>query len=334
MEMFVIRGGNRMIVRIHGFAWLPYIQQVMPALGYWLLDKNEHTIYQMYQQTRCAHEEQCLPSPLRSLCTWQRAQSFVQQLPLSTHARSEYAHLCSPARFTATSDRYIYRRSPQLIQSSEALRTLWGALIETYCLPWLHLSSPTAPTSRNLEPVGTNQLDQELLHLLQAEETHKPIEEAHEHEPDPSLSDQEVNTLPHDDETAANPTGVFIGRLPTTLHIRGWLATISVRAMALFELLACERRCMPFGYQPGAPFSSYAGYLTPDEVQQLASCLHNVQPPNQALAVIDHQRFRQQISDHHSFRMIDEVLPLHADAFTATVHLAARQRIGLICSIG
>lgn len=324
-----------MIVRVHGFAWLPYMQQVMPALGSWLLGKDEHIIYQMYQQTRCAQDEQYLPPPLQALCTWSRAQSFVQQLPRNSHARNEYAHLCSPERFTATSDRYIYRHPPQLIPSSEALRTLWGALIETYCLPWLHLSSQAVPTAQDLDPINANQLDQELLQPLQAGETHHPIEDSHdEHEPDPSPPNQEGNTLPHDEVTAGEPTGVFIGRLPTTLHIRGWLATISVRAMALFELLACERRSMPFGYQPGAPFSSYAGYLTPDEVQQLALCLHDIQPPNQALAVMDNQRFRQQISDPHSFRMIDEVLPLHADAFTATVHLAASQGIGLICSIG
>ncbi len=264
-----------MIVRVHGFSWLAYGQQVMPALACWLLSQDEHLIYQLYQQTRCAREEQCMPPPLRSLSTWSRALSFVQQLPLNAHARSEYEHLCSPERFTTTSDRYVYRHPPQLIQSSEALRTLWGALIETYCLPW-----PLAETN------------------------------------------------------ADEPTGVVIGRLPTTLHIRGWLATISVRAMSLFELLACERRCMPFGCQPGTPFSSFAGYLTPDEVQHLAFCLRDVQPPNQALAVLDYQRFRQQINDHTTFRMIDEVLPLHADAFISAVHLAAQQGIGLICSIG
>jgi hypothetical protein len=323
-----------MIVRVHGFAWLIYVQQVMPALRYWLLDKDEYSIYQLYQQTRCAQDEQCLPPPLQALCTWSRAQSFVQQLPRNAHARSEYAHLCSPERFTAMSDRYIYRHPPQLIPPSEALRTLWGALIETYCLPWLHYSSPKVPATQESAPIGTNQLDQELLQLLQAAETHNPIEESHEHEPDPSLPDQEGDILSRDEVTASEPTGVFIGRLPTTLHIRGWLATISIRAMALFELLACERRSMPFGYQPGAPFASYAGYLTPDEVQQLALCLRDVQPPNQALAVMDYQRFRQQTCDNYNFRMIDEVLPLYADAFVTTVHLAARQGIGLICSIG
>src|SRR5689334_4848252 len=118
-----------MIVRVHGFDWYIYSQQVMPALGRWLLERDEKTIHQMYQQTRCAQEEQCVPAPLRTLCTWPRAQTYVKQLPHSPHARREYEHLCSPELFTATSDRYVYRHPPQLMQPSEALCTLWGALI-------------------------------------------------------------------------------------------------------------------------------------------------------------------------------------------------------------
>jgi hypothetical protein len=312
-----------MIVRIHGFNWHTYTQKVMPALSNWLLEKDENSIYQMYQQTRCAQEEQCLPPPLQTLCTWTRAQSFVKQVPLSTHARREYEHLCSPERFTAMSDRYVYRHPPQLIQTSEALSAIWGALIETYCLPWLHFSQrgqaayQSSPQAlQEPVPTGPDEIDRELLRLLQVGEVNSLIEET-------------------DDEIAAiEPTGVVIGRLPTTLHIRGWLAAISVRAMALFELLACERRSMPFGYQPGTPFSSYAGYLTPDEVQQLALCLHNVEPPNQAMAVVDYQQFRQQAGTSTTFRMIDEVLPLYADTFVTVTRLAAQQGVGLICSIG
>ncbi len=320
-----------MIVRIHGFDWHAYVQPVMLALGNWLLEKDENAVYQMYQQTRCAQEEQYTPPPLQALCTWPRAQSFVKQLPRSAHARREYEHLCSPERFTAVSDRYVYRHPPQLLQSSEALRTVWGALIETYCLPWLHISQKEQAVQ---EPTGEVQIDQELIQLLQAGEANRQVEETNEQEIDPPTSAQERDVLQNDEVAEIEPTGVVIGREPTTLHIRGWLATISVRAMALFELLACERRSMPFGYQPGTPFASYAGYLTPDEVQQLALCLRDVQPPNQAVAVMDYQRFRQQISDSNTFRMIDEVLPLHADTFVTTVRLAAQQKVGLICSIG
>lgn len=110
-----------MIVRIHGFDWHIYSQQVMPALGGWLLGEDGKSAQQMYQKTRCAQEEQCVPAPLQSLCTWPRAQAYVKQLPRSPHARSEYEHLCSPERFTATSDRYVYRHPPQLLPSSEAL---------------------------------------------------------------------------------------------------------------------------------------------------------------------------------------------------------------------
>ncbi len=297
-----------MIVRIHGFDWHIYVQQVMPALHYWLIERDENSLYQMYQLTRCAREEQSVPTPLQSLCTWSRARAYVKQLPASPHARHEYTHLCSPEQFTATSDRYIYRHPPQLLRPSEALATVWGALIETYCLPWFSLfqKAQTHPSY---------QLGHKLSRLLNQTEAHELAEEEQDSE-----------------DISAGPVGVVIGRLPTTLQIRGWLATIAIRAMVLFELLACERRCMPFGYQPGTPFASYSGYLTPAEVQQLSLCLRDVQPPQQALAVLDYQRFRQKTDT--TFRLLDEVLPLYADTFLSTVHLAAQQGIGLICSIG
>jgi len=300
-----------MIVRIHGFDWHVYTQQVMPALHYWLIDRDENSLYQMYQLTRCAREEQSVPAPLQSLCTWPRARAYVKQLPDGPHAQREYAHLCSPEKFTATSDRYIYRHPPQLLRPSEALATVWGALIETYCLPWFSLfqKAQTHPSY---------QLGHELSLLLNQTEKHELAEEE-------AQQDSE-------EDASAGPVGVMIGRLPTTLQIRGWLATIAIRAMALFELLACERRCMPFGYQAGTPFASYSGYLTPEEVRQLSLCLQDVQPPQQALAVLDYQRFRQRTSA--TFHLLDEVLPLYADAFLSAVHLAAQQGIGLICSIG
>lgn len=307
-----------MIVRIHGFDWHVYTQQVMPALHCWLIDRDEKHIYQMYQLTRCAREEQCVPVPLQTLCTWPRAQAYLKQLPDSPHARREYAHLCSPEQFTATSDRYIYRHPPRLLRPSEALTTVWGALIETYCLPWFSLF-------KKAQEQPAYHPGHELTHLLNQTRVHIQAEE----EQEPIYTDPEMQEDIED--ASVGPVGVVIGRQPATLQIRGWLATIAVRAMVLFELLACERRCMPFGYQPGTPFASYSGYLTPEEVLQLSLCLRDVHPPQQALAVIDYQRFRQRTD---TFRTLDEVLPLHADTFLSTIHLAARQGIGLICSIG
>jgi hypothetical protein len=310
-----------MIVRIHGFDWQVYIQQVMPALNNWLIERDENPLYQMYQLTRCAREEQCVPAPLQSLCTWPRARAYVKQLLDSPHARREYAHLCSPEQFTATSDRYIYRHPPQLLRPSEALATVWGALIETYCLPWFSLF-------KKAQEHPAYQLGHELTRLLDQTEARTLAAEAQEQEAIYAASEMEQDV----EDVSVGPIGVMIGRLPATLQIRGWLATIAVRAMVLFELLACERRCVPFGYQPGTPFASYSGYLTPEEVLLLSLCLRDVHPPHQALAVIDYQRFRQRADT--TFRTLDEVLPLHADTFLSTVHLAAQQGIGLICSIG
>ncbi|GHO45307.1 hypothetical protein [Ktedonospora formicarum] len=139
-----------------------------------------------------------------------------------------------------------------------------------------------------------------------------------------------------DDDLDATNTGVVIGRQPATLHIRGWLASHSVRAMALFELLACGRRVMPFGYLPGDPYGSYIGYLTPTETSSLASRLEGLQAPEMHEAEAEHQAFlrHQSLESEHSKRMIDEVAPIHAGAFLDAVRIAAQQRLGLICSIG
>src|SRR5579875_3764103 len=129
--------------------------------------------------------------------------------------------------------------------------------------------------------------------------------------------------------------GVEIGGASDLLQLRGWLAGTSLRAMALFEYLACGRRCMPFGYVIGEPYN-YAGYLTPEEVQQLAACLCNVLPPARKAVAQDQQRFRQQqhlppTSEH--FRLTDEVLPVYAGEFLQALHSAASENLGLICGI-
>jgi hypothetical protein len=281
-----------MIIRLYGFDWIVYKERIMPALAAWLVDGDVEQAHQLFLHTRCSQEEQAMPAPLRLQATWPRSQTFVQRLPRSPHMLQEYALLCSAEQFTSVSDRYAHQHTPQLQQQAEALRTVWGALIETYCLPWSHQDED--------EP--------EIVQLLTREA---------------QILQQKI------------PEEVIIGRLPMTLHLRGWLASISIRAMALFEFLACGRRSMPFGYQPGYPFGSYVGYLTPDEVRQIALCLHHIDAPDQVEAEADQIRF-QALQTHKldTFHLIDEVLPTHAAPFLKATQLAAYQGWGLICSIG
>jgi hypothetical protein len=123
------------------------------------------------------------------------------------------------------------------------------------------------------------------------------------------------------------PRGVILGQQANVLHMRGWLASVSVRAMALFEYLICGRRRMPFGYEAGEPFGGYVGYLTPDEVWQLDRCLRHVKPPSQLEAQEDQLRFREQ---HMPARLVDEVLPTSAGMFLDFLQGAALQELGLI----
>jgi len=132
----------------------------------------------------------------------------------------------------------------------------------------------------------------------------------------------------------SKPTGIFLGHSPNTLQLRGWLASISVQAMVLFEYLVCGRRSMPFGYEASEHFGFYIGYLTPDEVWQLGTCLQDVTPPTQIEAEEDYLSFRHQlVSVPGAVRLIDEVLPAHAADFLRAVRMAALQGLGLICSI-
>ena len=355
-----------MIVRVHGFDWIVYCERVMPAFARWLIDENESAIYRLYEQTRSAQGEQFVPEAVKHLCVWPRAQAFVKQLPRGPQARREYQKLCAAELFTALSDNYMRQYPPRLYQNSEALRTVWGAIVEQFCLPWLqlpeHESKPEpAPTASKGPPDTLEQAyeletnSEELISLLHAAGLDELAQQVNEQIvkkgpakieqevpnvqdlnmlDDDDITDEEAFTLYEEDAEDRLP-GLTLGRHPAVLNLRGWLATISVRAMALFEHLTCGRRCMPFGYQPGEPFESYIGYLTPDEVWQLALCLAEAQPPDPNRARADYRNFRDHLSDEwDEFRMIDEVLPAYAGNFLQAIHNAAHQGQGLICSVG
>jgi hypothetical protein len=329
-----------MFVRIYGFDWENYTKRVMPAFQSWLTEGNETLVYQLYENTRCAREEEYLPRAMQSIRTWTRAQIFVQQLPQGSQTRHEYQLLCAADTFTDLSDKYIHRHPPQLYQNSDALRAVWGAIVEEYCQSCFtvpredpqeedilyeehgkeHAANPQ--TSRGeilslLTAAGLNELAQNI--RQQASLQDMPVSSADD------MPDQEKQTA---------SGGIEIGRNPSTLQMRGWLATISVRAMALFELLACGRRRMPFGYRSAEPFEDTIGYLTSDEVKQLAYCLRHAQPPNEILAQDDYALFRlQRQAARQSARLLDEVLPEHAETFIKVIRMASQYRLGLLCSI-
>ncbi len=241
------------------------------------------------------------------------------------------------------------------IRISEALRSVWGAIVEQFCLPWFHLSSSqTEEEDPSLEPQAqalTTRADDaletdrnELISLLHSagldtliqhvskdvtSEKHDIIEQLASH-----IQDKEVIPL-DDDDTGDAPRGIIIGRQPMTLHMRGWLSTISIRTMVLFEFLACGRRAMPFGYHAGEPFEGYIGYLTPDEIWQMALLLGDIEPPDPTQAQEDARNFHDTLSvEWDEFRLIDEILPQHATELLQAIHNAAHQGLGLICSIG
>ena len=276
-----------MLARVHGFNWDVYTDYIMPAFMRWLVYNDAKMICQLYERTRCAHEEQFTPALMHHLHSWPRAQAFVQQLPQGFYTRREYQLLCDPRSFTAVSDIYIHRHPPRLYQDSNAIRVIWGALIEQHCLPWF-----TLPDTDDLSGI----LDGE--------------------------------------EAAIAANGVVLGHHPATIHLRGWLATFSIRAMALFELLACGRRCMPFGYRSGEPYEDIIGYLTPTEILYLARCLRNADPPQVPQAEQNYTYYHLRNDGYTpDFRMLDEILPAHADSFLQIVRLAAQHGVGLICRI-
>ncbi|GCE27863.1 hypothetical protein KDA_33470 [Dictyobacter alpinus] len=315
-----------MIVRLHGFDWDTYAERIMPAFKQWLGDGNESSLYQLYTETRCAREEQFLPPAMLPLCTWTRAQTLVKQLPQGSQTRHAYQLLCSATDFTEVSDLYVHRHAPRLYQNADTLRAIWGALVEEYCLVPLGFSDAQEPATK---PSGqfmdeTKQADFiALLHSVNLNTLALEVKNHTVQSPPDLLSTDNYTEL----------AGVEIGRQPTTLHLRGWLAGISVRAMALFELLACGRRSMPFGYRSGEPYENYIGYLTPAETSQLATCLQHVQPPDPIQARQDYALFRLHRQSMRDIRTIDEVLPEHASIFLQIIKLAAQYDLGLLCSI-
>ena len=371
-----------MVVQVHGFNWEAYADHIMPAFERWLLHRDESEISRLFTETRCAREEAFIPAPLQRARIWPRAKIFAETLPLGPYSRREYQKLCSAEQFTALSDRYMYRHAPQLYQSPEALRAVWGALIETYCLPWsqdeysrpvpyTHPPDPDAQEEdQSIPPTPTPHVEQsevlallreaglgELAHKIneQVRLTAERLRQEQEGRADPEtqpltaertpwqageidLANEEDEGVEEEEEieeyTQPMPGGISIGTHPNTLQLRGWLATISVRALVLFEYLACGRRNMPFGYEPSEPYGVFIGYLTPAEVWVLGSLLRGVRDPDQAEAEADYLRFRYQHPEQHDdVRLVDEILPFHAADFHQAVDMAAAQGLGLICSV-
>jgi hypothetical protein len=373
-----------MIIQVHGFDWEAYAEHVMPAFEQWLLQRDEAAIYHLFKETRCAREEAFIPPALQRARIWPRAKTFAETLPLGPYSRREYQKLCSAEQFTVVSDRYMHRHAPQLYQNPEAIRAVWGALIETYCLPWSEdeYKQPAPSTLGETEheaPLlfSSAQVERsEVLSLLRkaglgemaremSEQTRHTTERLTDEEsisgPDTQplasgpvpwqggeidfsamdeLDEEELDEEEEDEEgeiedyTRPMPGGVALGAHPNVLQLRGWLAGISVRALALFEYLCCGRRTMPFGYEPSEPYGVFIGYLTPDEVWRLGTCLRGVQDPNQAEAEADYLRFRYQHPGvPESYRLVDEVLPSHATEFHQAIDMAAAQGLGLICSM-
>ncbi len=331
-----------MLTLVYGFDWEAYTDYIMPTFTRWLLHGDEKTIHQLYERTRCAREEQFTPVAIRHLLTWPRAQAFVQQLPQGSYTRREYQLICDAQSFTDVSDTYVHRHPPRLHQSSDAIRAVWGALVEQYCLSQLTLpetpilSGHTLFSSLPYEQCAGNQNDiVSLLHsagfsTLASEISIQPLI--------PELAEEVDISETFTDSDPDLTTGFSLGHHPATLHLRGWLASLSVRAMVLFELLACGRRSMPFGHRPGEPYEDYVGYLTPGEVRQLAHCLHNVDAPNTALHTEqDYPRFlipTNKDSLDLDLRFVDEILPVHANALLHSMRIATQHDLGLICRAG
>jgi hypothetical protein len=357
-----------MVVQLHAFNWEVYTERVMPAFERWLIDDDDTAVQQLFNQTRCAFEERFLPETVQRLRVWPRARAFAQTLPRGPYSRREYHKLCSAEHFTALSDRYLYKHAPQLYQQSDALRSVWGAVVESYCLPWgTHAPRPEQPPTNVspvqviaqqpsieedsvarsevvslLQEVGLSELAQEL--GTQPDEGEPfawvPVEpgEAEESAVPSTVAQMAPETPPPDEEEETEiivaARGLLIGNAPNLLHMRGWLAAISVRAMALFEFLACGRRSMPFGFEAGEPFGAFVGYLTPNEVAMLATCLEGILAPDQSEAEEDYITFRyQHYALPSSFRLVDEVLPTHATELLEAIQKAASQSYGLICSV-
>ncbi|HKV59746.1 MAG TPA: hypothetical protein VJO32_15755 [Ktedonobacteraceae bacterium] len=353
-----------MVVQLHALNWDVYAERVMPAFEDWLIEGDESDARELFEQTRCAFEERFLPETVQRLRVWPRARAFAQTLPRGPYSRREYHKLCSAEHFTALSDRYLYKHAPQLYQQSDALRSVWGAIVETFCLPWGTHSPPeqqVTDVSAIQVPVPQPQSEEdvversELVSFLKqaglselAQEVSIQPAEIDYFEPMPIMTEEaagQTDTAQLAPETPAPDgdedmeiivaaRGMLIGNSPNLLHMRGWLAGISVRAMALFEFLACGRRSMPFGFEAGEPFGAFTGYLTPEEVALLATSLEGVSAPDQLEAEEDHITFRyQHLGLPPALRLVDEVLPTHAGGLLEAIQKAASEGYGLICSV-
>lgn len=316
-----------MDIYLHGFDWPVYAEQIMPAFERWLIDKDENSVLALYAKTRCAAEEEYLPKPMQRIRTWLRAKEFVDSLPRGPHSRVEYARLCSAEQYTSFSDRFLNQYTPQLYQQSPTLRTVWGALIETNCLTQLYAEDEEGSESEQatrgevimlLRDAGLDDVAREAL-------GEQPVEIA------APEGDNDIDPYAGGD-LGGKPAGILLGQQVNVLRLRGWLATVSVRAMALFELLACGRRRMPFGYDANDPYGAYYGYLTPTETWQLALALHDAHPYSQEQAERDYQLFCMEriTTAHPAARLLDEVLPEQTRALLRSVRRAAMLGLGLI----
>jgi hypothetical protein len=336
-----------MMIQIYGFDWDAYVGIVMPAFANWLVEGEESATYQLYLQTRCAREEQYIPPMLRPVRTWTRALAFVQRLPRGAQTCEEYKILCDAEQFTALSDQYLHRHSPQLYPHAEALRAVWGAIVEEHCQSYFALPGDGDLQEREGKVAGYPTDKDDVAALLFSSVFDQSSREGKEQKSRKQKikSTKNVDNMGEpwlDDDREEEPRekkvqGTKLGRHPAPLHLRGWLASRSVRGMALFELLACGRRCLPFGSRAGEPYEDYIGYLTPGEVWQLANSLRHEHVARQTVeAEADYLRFRQSRRSRspEEFRMIDEVLPSHADAFLDVIRMAAQYELGLLCRMG
>jgi hypothetical protein len=311
---------------IYGFDWRSYRELVMPAFARWLTANDAGEVEALYAATSLAYEEAFLPAAMQSARTWPRAVAFVATLPRGPHSLYEYRLLCSADEFTVLSDRYLYRHVPHLHRCSEALAAVWSAIVEHYCAYGEILTR--APVETEQRPTVTRAAVGLMSQPEEVKSSPLQLSEAYFEVTSPDLREEEP------------PEGFFLGQHPNVLRLRGWLASISPAALALFEYLACGRRALPFedGLTPGllgaltrVSLGHYIGYLTPTEVKRLAHCLHTATAPETEVAVRDYDRFRQGVASGQETRLIDEVLPAYGSNLLTAVRLAAEQDLGLIC---
>src|SRR5579884_1075849 len=92
------QAGSAMIVFLHGFDWATYTDVVMPAFARWLLERDESAVATLFEQTRCAQEEEALPAPMQRLRSWVRARAFVQSCRAACTALRNMSSSAPPKR--------------------------------------------------------------------------------------------------------------------------------------------------------------------------------------------------------------------------------------------